>query len=174
MKTTYESEETSLFERGDRTCLEPDISAQAVDDGVESCWLPDSTVAEGVDQPRRRRVLLAERDPDIRSVVHEMLAQLGMEVIPTSNGMRALEIWLAGESVDLILIGSLLRAWTGQELLFRIREKDPDFPIVFMSDNEFHAYLLPNPDDPNLLFLSVPFSVQSLRLTIQILLEVDC
>jgi CheY-like chemotaxis protein len=171
LKSDLEFDPSSVSERGYRAYSGPEVLSGSTRAGEGPCWPLDFKGGEEGCKPRRRKALLAESDPDIRSLVHEMLTYFGMEVLATSGSRRAIEIWKAGEIVDLALIGSMPHSGARLDLVSRIRETNQNLPMVLMGEEDPGATQGKSGDDPYFRMLQMPFSIQSLEGAIQSLFE---
>jgi len=80
------------------------------------------------------RVLLADDEEDVRSVVHAMLESLGYEVIEARDGLEAVEIFRrrAGE-IDLVVLDLVMPRLTGEAALKQMRRIAPAVPAILVS-----------------------------------------
>lgn len=78
------------------------------------------------------KILFAEDDKDLNSLVSSYLKDMGFEVISVFNGLDALKEF--GEnSFDLILSDIMMPLCDGYELARQVRELNTQIPILFMS-----------------------------------------
>lgn len=70
---------------------------------------------------RPKKVLIAEDEPGIRSVLVEFLSEWGCEILECGDGAKALELALA-EKPDLILMDNGLPFLTGLEVARRLKQ----------------------------------------------------
>ena len=81
-------------------------------------------------------VLLVENDPDVREIVHEVLASRGIRMIAAAHGREALEqLAHAPARPDLILLDLTMPVMSGWEFL-DAKAQDPaiaSIPVVVMS-----------------------------------------
>ena len=103
--------------------------------------LPVSTVPAAEKPPSAKgnpagagRVLLADDEDDVRSVVHAMLESLGYEVIEARDGLEAVEIFRrrAGE-IDLVILDLVMPRLTGEAALRQMRRIAPAVPAILVS-----------------------------------------
>jgi two-component system KDP operon response regulator KdpE len=83
---------------------------------------------------RRRRVLLAEDDEDVR-VVFEMVLSEHFEVTCASNGVEAV-LLATSDRPDVVLIDWSLPDASGGDVIARLRALGPDYagmPVVLVS-----------------------------------------
>ncbi|HET9598138.1 MAG TPA: response regulator [Anaeromyxobacteraceae bacterium] len=104
-----------------------------------------------------RRVLVVDDDPDIRSLISEMLSATGYEVSTAQHGREALEL-LRAQPFGLVVLDLMMPVMTGWE--FREAQlRDPEIagvPVVVVS-----AARSPRPV-PAAAFLAKPFDVDEL------------
>ena len=77
------------------------------------------------------RILVADDEPDIRSVLALYLENAGYEVLEAADGGEALEA-LQRERVDLCLLDIMMPVLDGYHVLKRIRETS-DVPVIVIS-----------------------------------------
>jgi len=103
--------------------------------------LPVSAVPAAAEPPSAEgssagagRVLLADDDEDVRSVVHAMLETLGYEVIEARDGLEAVEIFRRrAAEIDLVILDLVMPRLTGEAALGRIRRIAPAVPAILIS-----------------------------------------
>jgi DNA-binding response OmpR family regulator len=84
--------------------------------------------------PNRKKVLVAEDEPDIRGLIKFSLEFIGLEVVEVSNGQEAVR-QAAQEQPDLILMDVRMPRLTGYEACKQLKEQEStkQIPIVFLS-----------------------------------------
>ena len=106
------------------------------------------------------RLLLAEDDADVRSVVRMQLAELGCAVVEAENGSEAADMVENIPAIALVISDVVMPgAMDGRALARFVRRFRPDLPMVLMSgfaESEFHTGGL-DPDH-DLPLLAKPFS----------------
>jgi PAS domain S-box-containing protein len=95
-------------------------------------------VVEAADGPvprgRGERVLLVDDEEPLMIMTAEVLAQLGYEAAPFTDGRAALHAFeKAPEAFQLVLTDEVMPALTGTELARRVRRLRPDLPVVLVS-----------------------------------------
>jgi len=80
-----------------------------------------------------RRVLVADDDPNVRSVIARQLVEEGYEVVLARHGGEALEYARAGEPFDLLITDVRMPVVGGWELSSRLRERWPTLPVLYIS-----------------------------------------
>ena len=88
--------------------------------------------SEGLAPVRRGRVLLAEDDPLVASLVERLLDEAGYEVVAARHGVEALRLALQG-GPDLLVTDVRMPVMDGWELSRQLHERWPDLPVIFIS-----------------------------------------
>jgi CheY-like chemotaxis protein len=92
--------------------------------------------------PARRRVLVAEDDAVVRTMLQRLLQEAGFEVRTARHGDEALGIALRGSGAfDLVVTDVRMPVMDGWELARRLRDRWPNLPLLFISgyDDELSA-----------------------------------
>jgi two-component system OmpR family response regulator len=115
------------------------------------------------------KILIADDDPHIRSVIRFALARDGHATLEAADGAAALAT-MARETPDLLILDVMMPEMDGTELCRRIR-RDSDVPIIFLSsrDEEFDRVLgleLGGDD-----YMTKPFSPRELVARVRALLR---
>jgi len=77
----------------------------------------------------RIRVLLVDDEPDLLSVLAEDLSDFGFDVTAVDSGMAALAV-ARREKFDVAITDVRMPGMDGVETMTRLREIDPDLPVV--------------------------------------------
>lgn len=77
-------------------------------------------------------VLVVDDERSYRLLVRSVLEDAGFEVIEAESGTEALAL-LKRASPDLAILDLVMPRMDGRELMRRIRQKDPDLPIIFFT-----------------------------------------
>lgn len=103
------------------------------------------------------RVLVAEDEPFIRSFVEEALAGGGFEAEMARSGEEALSIFRDNRENYRALLTDIgiVAGPSGWALARKIREIDPDFPIVYMTGSDAEDWK--SQCVPNSILLEKPF-----------------
>ncbi len=103
-------------------------------------------------------VLVAEDNPQVRSVIAEGLESSGYPVVVARDGEEALERYLEHASeIRLLLLDQDMPKASGRMCLSKIRELSPDIPAILMSGN--HSAM---GRDEDIALLSKPFAISEL------------
>jgi two-component system capsular synthesis sensor histidine kinase RcsC len=79
------------------------------------------------------KILVADDNLLVLSVVCRMLAALGCEATGASDGRQALSRFEGGEGFDLVLTDLQMPHMDGWELARRVKSLAPDMPVVAMT-----------------------------------------
>jgi len=89
--------------------------------------------ASPADPSRPRRVLLVDDDGSVRELMRMLLCSLGADPVAAPDGPGAIAALAAESRFDLVLLDQELPGLKGLAVARRMREIDPDLPIVLMS-----------------------------------------
>ena len=84
--------------------------------------------------PVPQRVLVAEDDPVVRTMLQRLLRDAGFEVRTAKHGDEALDMALrASGEFDLVVTDVRMPVMDGLELARRLRERWPRLPVLYIS-----------------------------------------
>lgn len=86
--------------------------------------------------PAGATVLVADDEPDVRTVLRLMLRRSGVGVLEAVHGREAVERVRDHDAIDAVLLDVMMPEMTGPEALSRIRDLVPTMPAVFVSGYE--------------------------------------
>ena len=79
----------------------------------------------------RERVLFADDEESIRSVVHECLTHLGFKVTTFKNGAEAFKAFEENpDAFDIVITDMAMPKMTGMELASEIMDRNPAMPVI--------------------------------------------
>ena len=81
---------------------------------------------------RRGRILLVDNDPQVLTILGEMLKDAGHHVLPVPSGAEALRVFLPG-GFDMVITNIGMAGMTGWEVAQRIRVRDRNVPVAFIT-----------------------------------------
>ncbi len=115
-------------------------------------------------------ILLAEDEPNLSSLLEEYLQLKGYQVKLAPNGEEALDLYQKHE-IDLCLLDIMMPKMDGFTLARKIREKDEQVPIIFLTakslkDDKIEGFNL-GADD----YITKPFSMEELLARIEAVLR---
>ena len=116
-------------------------------------------------------------DDEIDSLKSQILflKNKGYEVTPLTNGYDALELLKEKNTIDVVLLDESMPGLTGIETLAKIKEWDPNIPVVMVTKNEAENIMeeaiggqitdyLIKPVNPNQVLLSLKKIMDTRRL----------
>ena len=82
--------------------------------------------------PRRLRILVAEDEALFRSMLTDILTDLGHDVVEVANGAEALKC-LATEAVELVLTDLDMPFANGWDVIDAAKARHPDLPVFLVT-----------------------------------------
>lgn len=135
--------------------------------------LADPTAAVSVSHPivKKRKILVAEDDPSVRSLIARLLRKAGHEMLLASNGVEACDlIDLEPNDIDLIMTDVVMPMVDGVRVAYHARNRYPAIPVVFCTGQPESLRDKKMVEQPWALLLK-PWSVPEFHATIQEALE---
>ncbi len=77
-------------------------------------------------------ILFVDDDQDTRALIHRALELQGFEVVVVATSFEALDV-ITVKKFDAYLLDNWLPEMSGVELCLKLREKDSETPIIFLS-----------------------------------------
>jgi DNA-binding response OmpR family regulator len=119
---------------------------------------------------KKARILYVEDDTTLLYVTRENLELKGYSIDSCEDGAMALD-WITARSYDLCILDVMLPKMDGFTLAGKIREKNSDIPILFLTarstkEDRIHGLQL-GADD----YITKPFSIEELVLKIEVFLR---
>lgn len=117
-------------------------------------------------------ILIVEDEYELQGIVEDALTEAGFVVDILSSAEEALTLFRGGVKsyraliTDVNLMGTL----TGWELARQVREKEPTFPIIYMTGGNAHQW--PARGVPHSILLEKPFAPAQLVTALSQLLNV--
>lgn len=104
-------------------------------------------------------ILLTEDEQDVREVAREFLESGGYKVIEARDGAEALGLVETHQgAIDLLITDMVMPRMTGQELAARLKERQPELRMLYMSGYSERAAAESMHPDPSVRLLAKPFS----------------
>ncbi|TVS18587.1 MAG: response regulator [Gammaproteobacteria bacterium] len=104
-------------------------------------------------------ILLVEDDELVRGFVSRSLDQLGYRVMPVPDGPSAIAALQADQRFDLLLTDMVLPAgMSGRQVADAVLKLQPDIKVLYTSGYSDNAIIHQGRLDPDVAFLSKPFS----------------
>jgi two-component system, cell cycle sensor histidine kinase and response regulator CckA len=121
------------------------------------------TAAKPADETGQGTILLVEDEESLRALNARGLASRGYTVLQAANGMEAIEAFdgYAGK-IDLVVSDVVMPEMDGPTLLTRLRRRDANVKIVFVSGYAEEAFEKHLPEGEKYSFLAKPFTLKQL------------
>ena len=103
------------------------------------------------------RLLLADDDNAVRTLIRAVLAYRGYEIIEAVDGEDALDKYLSNGPFDLVILDRDMPKFSGAEVLQRIRAHDPSARVLSLSGSVLRDEAGQDPASPFNGLLSKPF-----------------
>ena len=81
---------------------------------------------------RKGRILLVDNDPQVLSILGEMLKDAGHHVLPVPSGPEALRVFVPS-GFDLVITNVGMPGMSGWDVAERLRTSDPHVPVIFIT-----------------------------------------
>ena len=92
----------------------------------------ESTTGSHTGSERTGRILLVDNDPQVLSILGEMLKDAGHHVLPVPSGPEALRVFIPS-GFDLIITNVGMPEMSGWDVAERLRASDPQVPVIFIT-----------------------------------------
>jgi PAS domain S-box-containing protein len=131
---------------------------------------PDGAAAPAV--VWRKKILVVDDEPLVRTVAVEMLEYLGYDVIAAEDGLSALTVFAAHADIDLLITDvGMPNGMNGRQLADAIRARRPDLPVLFVTGYAEHAVLNHGHLERAMQIITKPFAVDVLARRVKALTE---
>ncbi len=84
--------------------------------------------------PEKKRILLADDDPDVLLGIRDRLESFGFQVTAVANGREAVEA-MSGGAYALVIMDITMPEMDGIEALRMIRLRHPTTPVLIITSN---------------------------------------
>jgi DNA-binding response OmpR family regulator len=113
------------------------------------------------------RVLMIDDQPDVRTMVSIVLRVNHFDVVEAANAAAGLKEFETGK-FDLAIVDIFLQGTHGFEVIMKMRERIPDFPIVAISGMTMLDFVSDTPELSNVVCLQKPFGPADLVLAVEV------
>ena len=110
---------------------------------------------------------MIDDQPDIRTMVSIVLRVNHFEVVEAASAAAGLKEFEASE-FELAIVDIFLQGTNGFEIIMKIRERIPDFPIVAISGMTTLDFVNDTPELSNVVCLQKPFRPADLVLAVEV------
>jgi CheY-like chemotaxis protein len=119
--------------------------------------------------PRKKTILVVEDEPTLRALVRKVLERGGYEVIESSSGLAALELWAKTKPVvDLLLTDMVMPdGISGMQLAEKLKAQNPTLKVIFTTGYSAELMGKDFQIKEGLNFLQKPYPPQKLIQTVR-------
>ena len=110
---------------------------------------------------------MIDDQPDIRTMVSIVLRVNHFDVVEAANAAAGLKEFEASK-FDLAIVDIFLQGTNGFEVIMKLRERIPDFPIVAISGMTMLDFVSDTPELSNVVCLQKPFRPADLVLAVEV------
>jgi CheY-like chemotaxis protein len=109
----------------------------------------------------RRTILVAEDEPELRSLISNALSPLGYSVLLAKNGEQAYRLCRQYQgSIHLLITDMLMPVMNGLDLAVKVHALRPETRILYLSESAVLKGAFT--EEPGVAFLPKPFTVPEL------------
>jgi CheY-like chemotaxis protein len=120
-------------------------------------------------------ILIAEDEPDVRSLARATLEANGYSVLEAASGREALSLAESfPEMIHLILTDLVMQQMGGQELSMLLRSARPAIRTLFLTGYDSDHRLRQKDMQPGTALLQKPFTPAVLARKVREILDLDC
>ena len=120
----------------------------------------------------RRRILVIEDDPDVRSMIKIILSDHGYTTLEAASGDDAVAVFNEHrDGVCLVILDVVMPGKNGREVLDEIARTDPKVKAIFMSGYTGDIVLDKGVERESVDFLQKPISVPKLLIKVREVLD---
>jgi DNA-binding response OmpR family regulator len=111
-------------------------------------------------------VLVADDDPDIRTLVRIRLERAGYTVVSAADGAEALELAVANHP-DVAILDVSMPNLTGLEVTRALRERYVSSPVILLTARAMEVDVREGGDAGAAAYITKPFSPQELEVAVR-------
>jgi len=116
-------------------------------------------------------VLVVEDEPIVRSLVLEVLADLGYQALEATDGPSGLKVLESKQRVDLLVTDVGLPGLNGRQLADHARLVRPDLKVLFITGYAEQAAIASGFLAPGMEMVTKPFAIEDLAIRIREIME---
>lgn len=121
-----------------------------------------SALAEAPRAEAGETVLVVEDEPVVRSLIVEVLEDLGYRTMEAVDGPEGLKLLQSRQRIDLLVTDVGLPGLNGRQLADAARERRPNLKVLFITGYAENATLAAGFLDPGMQMITKPFAVDAL------------
>jgi DNA-binding NtrC family response regulator len=121
------------------------------------------TALDPVSRPSPITILAVDDDRDVLNFLEFVLQDAGYRVLRAEGGRNAVEVYEScGQPIDLLLTDVIMPDLTGPVVAQRLRSRQPDLPVLFISGHHDADLLQRFVTQKGFALLPKPFTMESL------------
>ncbi|WP_114188895.1 PAS domain S-box protein [Microvirga aerophila] len=141
--------------------------------GETEAEIEAATLAEAPRAESGETVLVVEDEPVVRSLIVEVLEDLGYRTLEAADGPEGLKLLQSKRSIDLLVTDVGLPGLNGRQLADAARETRPNLKVLFITGYAENATLAAGFLDPGMQMITKPFAVDALAQKIRSIISDD-
>ncbi len=118
-------------------------------------------------------ILVVEDEPVVRSVIVELLNDLGYRTLEASDGPSGAKVLDSQLRIDLLVTDVGLPGLNGRQLADQARETRPGLKVLFITGYAENAAIASGFLEPGMAMITKPFAVEALARKVGAMLEQD-
>ncbi|MEX2469692.1 MAG: PAS domain S-box protein [Pseudohongiellaceae bacterium] len=129
--------------------------------------------ARGTAQPAEsgETVLVVEDEPLVRSLILEVLEELGYRALEAADGPAGLDILQSRRRIDLLITDIGLPGLNGRQVAEAARQQRPTLKVLYMTGYAENAALAAGFLEPGMAMMTKPFAMDALSTRIRDIME---
>ena len=120
---------------------------------------------------RGETILVVEDDATVRLIIHDVLAELGYNVLLTSTAHQAIPFLQSEQRIDLMVSDVVLPHINGRKLAEIARASRPKLKVLFVTGYAEKAVLRGHFLDPGMDMLTKPFALDAFGAKVRMMIE---
>ncbi len=141
--------------------------------GETEAEIGTATLAEAPRAGSGETVLVVEDEPVVRSLIVEVLEDLGYRTLEASDGPAGLKLLQSRRRIDLLVTDVGLPGLNGRQLADAAREGRPSLKVLFITGYAENATLAAGFLEPGMQMITKPFAVDALAQKIRSIIKGD-
>lgn len=121
----------------------------------------------------KKKTLIVDSDPSLRSVFEFMLSQTGQAAISTQDGTTCLQLIENDSSIELVFLDSNISDIPSKTILKEIHNKKPNIMVILMASDHFIETLNTGYQDGAYGVICKPFDIEEVLSIIKKVMEIS-